>query len=225
MQRRDITNQRFGKLVALYRLPEVGSFWMCRCDCGKEIKVKLPNLLRGVTQSCGCTPKHTTRRGTHHKSRTPVYHVWTSIKMRCLVPQTPGYKDYGGRGITVCDRWKDSFENFYADMGDIPFEGAQIDRIDNDGNYEPNNCRWATRIENANNQRKTIKIQVGNEEIPLSYLVRDLNIPHETIRYRRRLGWTDEELLAIPYGISTPEAKRRLKEFRNNNANKNLHVA
>lgn len=122
----------------------------CRCDCGKDRIVTIGNW--GRTISCGCVKAGTGNgRYSHGKSRTKIYRIWADMVGRCSRPTHMRYADYGGRGISVCERWM-SFPNFYSDMGDRP-ENLSLDRVNNDGNYEPSNCRWATAIEQRNNRR------------------------------------------------------------------------
>ena len=146
---------RFGKLtvISIINVPshEHKDLAICRCDCGNTKTINLHQLLQGRTKSCGCL-RHQSYSLTHGKTGTPTYRVWCAIKARCLNENNPDYDYYGGRGITICDRWKDSFENFYTDMGERP-NGKTIDRIDVDGNYEPSNCRWATPKEQSDNKR------------------------------------------------------------------------
>jgi len=128
------------------------------CDCGEVLFTRANNLRTGASRSCGCLQKEATRkmgkqRRTHGRCGSAEYISWKHLKDRCLNSKNKGYSDYGGRGIKVCDSWKDSFENFYADMGPKPGPKYSIDRIDNEGNYEPGNCRWGTQQEQSSNRR------------------------------------------------------------------------
>lgn len=133
------------------------SQYLCHCTCGTERVVLHESLVRGKSQSCGCLAQETliACRLTHNLSHTLEYHIWLAIRKRCKNASQSGYKDYGGRGIYVCERWEASFEGFIADMGFKPETNSQIDRIDNDGPYSPENCRWVSQKVNSRNKRTT----------------------------------------------------------------------
>lgn len=152
-RRQDITNRVFSNLTALEPTDEFSGRtvkWLCRCKCGNIVKVALSNLNNGNTKSCGCL------HSQNNLSHTPEYRAWYNLIERCTKIENSRFKDYGGRGIAVCERWLYSFQNFLSDMGFRPSSEHSIDRVNNDGNYEPGNCKWSTPTEQANNRRNNV---------------------------------------------------------------------
>ncbi len=142
------------KIAVSSRRKQRKLFYLCLCKCGNQSEVSASHLRTNETKGCMLCRKNASL--VHGMYGTGIYRRWVNIKSRCCRDNDKSFSYYGGRGIKLCDRWL-KFENFYADMGDIPFEGAQLDRIDPDGNYEPSNCRWVTSLENNNNRRNSPK--------------------------------------------------------------------
>jgi hypothetical protein len=189
----NITGMRFGYLVA-ERVAEGRASgqiqWHCLCDCGERIIAVGGALRRGSKKSCGCQRKamQSRARTTHGQTKTDVYGIWRNMLQRCQNPTSNGWEFYGARGITVCDRWK-RFEDFQADMGPRPSPAHTLDRIDSDGHYEPDNCRWATHQQQAWNRRSTRMIEYDGETLPLSEWARRTGLTFTCLSGRiKRLG-------------------------------------
>ena len=202
----DLTGQRFGRLVVLgfdKKSNDRQYMWLCRCDCGDVVSVRGYSLRSGNTQSCGCLQKETNikLRQTHGMTKTRVYNIWKSMRQRCSIPSTSGYKYYGGRGIKVCNEWQD-FEPFYKwAISNGYADNLTIDRIDVNGNYEPSNCRWITLKEQQMNTRRNHYITFNGETKTLNEWAEQLGINHTTLLDRLRYpNWSIEEALTIPKG-------------------------
>jgi hypothetical protein len=161
---KNLTGRRFGALVVVERAPGHPVHWRCRCDCGAEISVKASNLASGNSLACGCRRwrhGHAAAQGDGRRT-TSEYRSWIAMRRRCWNQDHEAYPHYGGRGIRVCERWAQSFANFLTDMGPKPTPRHTIDRIDVNGNYEPDNCRWATPAEQRRNTRRA---KFGHSEL------------------------------------------------------------
>lgn len=173
---------------------------LCRCKCGGEIAVRPRLFEAGKVHSCGCfASESVAKRNFKHGGRSmPEYQVWSGMIGRCHNEHNPAFPRYGGRGIVVCTRWRDSFENFLADMGTKPFPKAEIDRIENAKGYEPGNCRWATDREQTNNRDVTLLITLGSQTRPLSEWCELKGLNYYTVWSRLERGWTPEKALSTP---------------------------
>lgn len=196
----DETGKRYGRLTVL-RWDDThpgssASKWTCLCDCGTVTYAAGTSLRTGNTRSCGCLRRETarTRNRIHGMTTTRVYQVWKRMLSRCTNSNLKDYVNYGGRGIKVCERWRGSFENFCADMGEPPSDKHSIDRIDNNGNYEPDNCRWATQIEQRNNTRANRFITYRGETRTLAEWARHSGITQPTLKKRLNSGLPLDEV-------------------------------
>lgn len=171
----NLVGLKFGRLTVLNRTTGNGVRFLCRCDCGNETIVQSGNLRTGHTQSCGCMAKEMTvdRETKHGYSKTKAHNTWCAMRSRCFNKDNKRYSYYGGRGITVCERWL-VFENFLADMG-VPELHQSIDRIDNDGNYSPENCRWTDVKTQSRNRRSNVLIKYKGEEALLADWAKRIN--------------------------------------------------
>lgn len=208
----DLTNKKFNKLLVLKRSPKRSScaYWVCQCDCG-NIKTISSNSLKSGQISCGCSKyEGAAERGrfvgklpkTHCKMLTlkfkKEYLTWNNIKARCKQKKLRCYSSYGGRGIKVCESWINNFEQFLNDMGPAPTPKHTIDRINNDGNYEPENCRWATRNVQALNTSKNLFFEKNGLRMSITQWSKYLGGAPQLIRMRLTKGWTLEDALSTP---------------------------
>jgi len=176
-------------------------YFLCQCECGKTIIAELSHLRTGHTTSCGCLKHDVGARigrmtATHGQTGTPTFKSWDTMRQRCNNPNDKKYRHYGGRGIVVCERWSD-FENFLADMGEKP-DGMTIDRIDNDGNYEPGNCRWATLVQQARNKRNNVMLTYQGNTFCLAEWAVRTGLTYRTIHSRYKSGWPAARILTTP---------------------------
>src|SRR5215217_5661984 len=196
----NLTGRTFGRFVVVEESPKTGRTvrrW-CRCACGSMKAVAAANLQRGHTSSCGCLRREqlATRNRTHGRAGSPTHRTWKSLLTRCTNPKYPGYVKYGARGITVCERWR-SFENFLADVGERP-PGTTLDRIDNDGPYAPENCRWASLREQSLNKRSNRRVTLEGVTLTVLEWCERLGRKRATVYDRLRLGWPIERALSEP---------------------------
>lgn len=196
---KDISDKRFGKLVAINYVgsTEKGhSKWLCKCDCGVEKIVLATSLAKGATVSCGCHSAELTsfRAKSHGMSSDGMYAVWNTMIQRCCNDKSSSFENYGGRGINVCARWR-IFENFYSDMGKRP-SGMTIERKDNDGDYCPENCCWASREDQAKNKRDSRNFEFNGEKRTLAEICIIQGVNFETARKRLQKGWPIEKAVS-----------------------------
>ena len=210
----DLTGLKFGKLSVIERAGSTkhGAVkWRCVCECGNETIVIGDELRKGNTRSCGCLAKEVTstrmkgkapKNKTHGKAGTPVYKEWSQMKRRCFNPEDKSYANYGGRGIMVCDKWRDSFEAFYEDVSKLPRfgeKGYSLNRIDNDGNYEPNNVEWATNKEQSNNRRSNHLLTYNGKTQTIAQWAEEYSVPYKKLWKRiNTFRWNIERALNTP---------------------------
>lgn len=193
----DLAGLRFGRLLVVERsLGQRDTKWLCKCDCGSQKVIGSRALRTGRSTSCGCLHKEqlSSRVKTHGLSESFEYRVWIGMRQRCDNPKSSRHKDYGGRGIKVCDRWQ-SFEAFLSDMGNAPGDGYSLDRIDNDAGYSPENCRWALATQQARNTRRNHMVTIGDETRCLSEWAARIGINETSLRRRLQRGWQVDRLL------------------------------
>lgn len=201
---KDLTGQRFGRLVCIrHFIKDHMSWWVCKCDCGKEHTTRANALKRGMVRSCGCLQRDWGKSGRSNKSHGitnhPLYRVYHSMKDRCYRPNDAEYHNYGGRGITMCDEWKNDVGAFYNwAIAHGYKKGLSIDRINPNGNYCPENCRWADWVTQGNNKRTCHYMTLNNETHTMTEWAKILNIPLTMLKSRIRRGWPTEKCLLAP---------------------------
>jgi len=209
--------ERFEMLVVIretgtYYMPPGGQgrapLVLCRCDCGKERTVTRGRLQSGRAKSCGCR----NFRGTHRMHGTPAHTSWRAMIARCTRKADPGYHNYGGRGIAICEKWK-TFRGFYADMGDPPASHT-LDRIDNNGNYEPSNCRWATPTQQMRNARINRLLTLDGERLSIAEWAERFGLCDQTIRSRLNYGWAIRDVITAPRRPTGRHAEPNSKRAR-----------
>lgn len=193
------TKPKIGKLTVIQYAGKNGNshYWICRCECGNFTKTRAYHLICDICRSCGCLQIENTikRSTTHGMSHSSEYKIRQTMINRCYCTLSDNYNRYGGRGIKVCERWLDSFENFLQDMGKRPSDKHSIDRIDVNGDYSPENCRWTTKKEQANNRNTNIVVEYNNEVLTLKQLSEKINIKYITLIKRYNHGDRDDKLI------------------------------
>lgn len=190
-----IANQKFNKLTALFPSKfEHGSYyWRCLCDCGNETDVIASKIVNGKIKSCGCARAGVNKK--HGLKSHSLYSKWNNMKQRCYNPNNCSYPNYGAIGITVCDRWLNSVEDFYNDVIDGWELGLHLDRIDNSKGYSPENCRWVSMKENQNNKKTNVWVTHDGRTHTLAKWAEELGVKDNTLSSRKRKGYTDYEVL------------------------------
>ena len=200
-----VPGTKFERWTVLRPHGKIGNYYTvwCRCDCGTEKEVRESGLTAGTTKSCGCTNRSPLTHGMAGRlddrgTRVPEYRAWGNIVQRCTKPSNPQWKNYGGRGITICDRWRESFAAFMEDMGPKPSPDHTIDRIDNERGYEPGNCQWATKKQQCRNRRDNHLLTYQGKTMSVAAWAEETGIRDQTLRGRLRLGWSTKRTLATP---------------------------
>jgi len=198
----DLINRQFGKLTPLKPVKmtfrRIG--WLCRCTCGNTVVVAGTLLRSGHSKSCGCLQRETARRCNtkHGMYQSREYQVWAGMLQRCYNPKEPSYSNYGARGISVCPQWRDSFERFFKDMGRRPSPKHSLDRIDNSAGYSPANCRWASKKEQARNQRGNHVLTLKGKSMTVVQWAEVTGISISALRHRLERGWPIAAVLSTP---------------------------
>lgn len=208
-RRTDLTGRIFGRWTVLkfVCVRSKTAKWLCRCECGQEREVYANTLMSGEGKSCGCLSRELVAArafkhgGSVGRRMSPEYAAWVNAKSRCFRPNDPGYANYGGRGITMSEDWKNSFAHFLADMGKRPDTESSIGRINNDGNYCAENCRWETKVQQCNNTRHNHFITFNGITQSRAAWARNAGIPIARFRSRLKYGWSIARILSTPQSL------------------------
>lgn len=204
MKLQNLVGKKYGRLLVIKRIKSVNgkTKWLCKCDCGNECVVYATSLKSGNTQSCGCYKRENAKKlySTVRQNDKRLYAVWNGIKQRCTNPNNNAYHNYGGREIKICNEWANNYKSFYDWAISAGYKkGKEIDRIDNDGNYEPDNCRFVDKETQANNKRNVRLYTINGITKSLSQWCKDYDLDYYTVRQRiYKLGWTIEDALNKP---------------------------
>lgn len=197
---KDITGKTFGDLTVVAREGRQGTntTWRCQCTCGNIHVVRRDLLLKGDVKSCGCK---NTKKLKHGRSGTRIYYIWHGMLDRCYNEKAAAYENYGGKGIGVCDRWRESIDNLIEDMGMPPSELHTLDRRENSDGYHRDNCHWATPEEQGNNRSTNVTLEFNSKVQTLARWSRETGLSEDAIRHRLKRGWTVEKALTTPARI------------------------
>lgn len=201
---RRMIGEKFGELVVTSQAP-TGTrgylSWNCKCSCGKRVIVDGDRLRAGERTACGLDGHHAKKPKSRYSREEwkAEYGAWVNMRQRCNSSTHPRFMDYGGRGITVCERWK-LFDNFADDMGKRPSDDHSLDRKDANGNYEPGNCKWSTATEQARNRRRTVFVEYEGKRQKMADLIATAKVPSCTVWHRVKWGWPIDEALNTPKG-------------------------
>jgi len=201
---KNLVGERYGRLT----VAKFGgrrnrrSYWVCVCDCGAEVEIRADSIRSGSTTSCGCAQKQAVSEANskHGMCESPEYIAWTQARYRCGKKDHPNYRNYGGRGISVCDRWQDSFDAFYADMGPRPSDKHSLERVDNDKGYSPENCKWATSKEQGNNKRSCRIIEHEGVSLNVTQWAQAVGMCRNTLTGRLNRGKSVDQALFAKVG-------------------------
>ena len=211
---RDLTGQRFGRLLVIERANSTRVKWLCRCDCGKSKTIAASSLTCSVTRSCGCLSIETVKaRATHSMCYTSEYEAWEGMKSRCYTESDDSFQHYGARGIKVCDRWLEAFQNFFDDMGLKPSPSHSLERLRIEDGYNPDNCVWGTPIDQANNKSTSVHLEYKGRSQTVKQWCRELNMDYKTVIARvSQYGWPAERALGTPTNSGFEEKAKYINE-------------